>query len=67
LKGNGRQTQATEVFAVIGEIKASIQLSGKNAEFIKKLKLASYYKGDSKRLLQLAPDARTTYMQFTHK
>lgn len=54
-------------FAVIGEIKASISLSGKNAEFIKKLKLASYYKGNSRGFLQLAPDARTTYMQFTHK
>lgn len=66
-EGKWQADPSDRSFAVIGEIKASIQLSGKNAEFIKKLKLASYYKGDSKRLLQLAPDARTTYMQFTHK
>ena len=44
-EGKWQADPSDRSFAVIGEIKASIKLSGKNAEFIKKLELTSYYKG----------------------
>lgn len=49
----------------ITEISANINLSGKNAEFITRLKNVKYYQGDNKTM-QLAPQDKTTYIQFTH-
>ena len=49
----------------IGNVRTSINASGKNKEFIETLKLARYYKGDS-NLLQLAPKEQTTFMQLRH-
>lgn len=48
----------------ITDIKATTSLSGRNAEFINRLKNVRYYQGDSK-IMQLAPQDRTTYIQFT--
>lgn len=48
----------------ITDIKATISLSGRNAEFIDRLENVRYYQGDSK-IMQLAPQDRTTYIQFT--
>lgn len=50
----------------ITNISASISLSGKNAEFINRLKNVKYYQGDSKTM-QLAPQDKTTYIQFNHQ
>lgn len=47
------------------DISADISLSGKNKEFIDKLKYVRYYQGDS-RTMQLAPEDRTSYIQFRH-
>ena len=49
----------------ITNINATISLSGKNAEFITRLKNVKFYQGDSK-IMQLAPQEKTTYIQFTH-
>lgn len=53
-------------FAIIGPIKASIRLSGKDAEYIKTLENARFYRGDSKTTLRLAPQSRTNCIQFIH-
>lgn len=50
----------------ITNISASISLSGKNAEFINRLKNVKYYHGDS-NTIQLAPQDKTTYIQFNHQ
>ena len=50
----------------ITDIKATISLSGRNAEFINRLKNVRYYQGDSKTM-QLAPQDKTTYIQFNHR
>lgn len=50
----------------ITNISASVSLSGKNAEFINRLKNVKYYQGDSKTM-QLAPQDKTTYIQFNHQ
>ncbi len=50
----------------ITNITATISLSGKNAEFITRLKNVRYYQGDSKTM-QLAPQDKTTYIQFNHR
>lgn len=50
----------------ITNISASISLSGKNAEFINRLKNVKYYQGDS-NTIQLAPQDKTTYIQFNHQ
>ncbi len=54
-------------FAVIGPINTSGNISGKNKEFITMLKNAQFYKGDSKNMLQLAPESKTNCMQFSHR
>ena len=53
-------------FAVIGDVRTNIGLSGKNQEFITKLKEAQFYRGDSRMMLRLAPKIKTTCMQFAH-
>lgn len=50
----------------ISEVNATTSLSGKNAEFITRLKNVEFYQGDSKTI-QLAPHERTTYIQFNHR
>lgn len=50
----------------ITNISASVSLSGKNAEFINRLKNVKFYQGDSKTM-QLAPQDKTTYIQFNHQ
>lgn len=50
----------------ITNISANVSLSGKNAEFINRLKNVKYYQGDSKTM-QLAPQDKTTYIQFNHQ
>lgn len=50
----------------ITNISANISLSGKNAEFINRLKNVKFYQGDSKTM-QLAPQDKTTYIQFNHQ
>ena len=50
----------------ITDIKAAISLSGRNAEFINRLKNVRYYQGDSKTM-QLAPHDKTTYIQFNNR
>ena len=50
----------------ITNINATISLSGKNAEFITRLKNVKFYQGDSKTM-QLAPQEKTTYIQFNHR
>lgn len=44
---------------------ASSALKGRNQEFIRSLETARFYKGNS-QWIQLAPEARTTYVQLTH-
>ena len=44
---------------------ASSSLSGRNKEFIRSLETARFYKGNS-QWIQLAPEARTTYIQLVH-
>lgn len=53
-------------FSIIGPIKATGDQSGKNGEFIKTLQNAKYYRGDSKMMLRLAPESKTSCMQFRH-
>lgn len=50
----------------ITNISTNVSLSGKNAEFINRLKNVKYYQGDSKTM-QLAPQDKTTYIQFNHQ
>lgn len=50
----------------ITNINASISLSGKNLEFINRLKNVRFYQGDS-MTMQLAPQDKTTYIQFNHR
>lgn len=50
----------------ITDIKATISLSGRNLEYINRLKNIKFYQGDSKTM-QLAPQDRTTYIQFNHR
>lgn len=50
----------------ITNITATISLSGKNAEFITRLKNVRYYQGD-RNTMQLAPQDKTTYIQFNHR
>lgn len=50
----------------ITDINATISLSGRNAEFINRLKNVEFYQGDS-RTMQLAPHEKTTYIQFNHR
>lgn len=49
----------------ITRIECSVSLSGKNKEFIDKLKKVQFYQGDN-LMLRLAPNERTTCMQFRH-
>lgn len=49
----------------ITHIECSVALSGKNKEFIDKLKKVQFYQGDN-IMLRLAPNERTTCMQFRH-
>lgn len=49
----------------ITRIECSVALSGKNKEFIDKLKKVQFYQGDN-IMLRLAPNERTTCMQFRH-
>lgn len=64
-EGKWKANPSDRSFSVTGDIKTSIKVSGKNAEFINRLKQAKFYKGDS-NLLQLAPKERTTFMQLRH-
>ena len=57
---------AKDISFSITNISASISLSGKNAEFINRLKNVKYYQGDS-NTIQLAPQDKTTYIQFNHQ
>lgn len=50
----------------ITNITVTISLSGKNAEFITRLKNVKFYQGDS-NTMQLAPQDKTTYIQFNHR
>lgn len=50
----------------ITNIEATIALKGKNAEFITKLKNVRFYQGDS-MTMQLAPQDKTSYIQFNHR
>ena len=54
-------------FAVVGDIQYNITLTGKNYEFINRLKACRFYRGDSKMMLRLAPENRTSCLQFTHR
>ena len=54
-------------FAVIGDIRTNVKLTGKNSEYIKALKASRFYRGDSKMMLRLAPEKRLNCMQFTHR
>ena len=54
-------------FSVIGEVQSNVKLTGKNYEFITRLKACKFYRGDSKMMLRLAPEQRTTCLQFTHR
>lgn len=49
----------------ITRIECSVSLSGKNKEFIDRLKNVQFYQGDN-IMLRLAPNERTTCMQFRH-
>ena len=49
----------------ITQIECTVSLSGKNKEFIDKLKNVQFYQGDN-IMLRLAPNERTTCMQFRH-
>lgn len=49
----------------ITRIECSVSLSGKNKEFIDKLKKVQFYQGNN-LMLRLAPNERTTCMQFRH-
>ena len=66
---NGRWEADPEdrTFAVIGDIRTNAQLTGKNLEFVRALKASCFYRGDSKMMLRLAPQKRTSCMQFTHR
>lgn len=44
---------------------SSANLSGMRRDFIQKLENVRYYRGDS-RTLQLAPESRNNFVQFTH-
>ena len=50
----------------ITNIEATIALKGKNAEFITRLKNVRFYQGDS-MTMQLAPQDKTSYIQFNHR
>lgn len=50
----------------ITNISSSISLSGKNAEFINRLKNVKYYQGDS-NTIQLAPQDKNSYVQLNHQ
>ena len=54
-------------FMVIGDVTSNIKLTGKNHEFITRLKACRFYRGDSKMMLRLAPESKTTCLQFTHR
>ncbi len=54
-------------FMIVGEVSSNITLTGKNREFITRLKACKFYRGDSKIMLRLAPESRTTCLQFTHR
>ena len=49
----------------ITQIKTTVSPTGTSKDFIERLKQVRYYKGDS-RTLQLAPEARTSYIQLKH-
>lgn len=56
-------------FAITGKIQSNIklQVNSKNYEFINKLKDCQFYRGDSKMMLRLAPESKTSCLQFTHR
>lgn len=51
----------------VSNISTNIGLSGKNHEYIKRLEAAKFYRGDSRSILRLAPENRTSCIQFTHR
>lgn len=58
-------TNAKDRSIRITQIECTVSLSGKNKEFIDKLKNVQFYQGDN-IMLRLAPNERTTCMQFRH-
>ena len=59
------QANAKDRSIRITQIECTVSLSGKNKEFIDKLKNVQFYQGDN-IMLRLAPNERTTCMQFRH-
>lgn len=51
----------------ITQLRATVSLSGNNKDFIEFLEKCSYYEGNSRNYLRLAPSERVTCIQLTHK